>query len=97
MLPEVTTPRSTTRRPVTTLKWWTYSLSMAPMSTPRPTQGLWRSSGRLGTAMTESRLIAHGADINAKDKNGMTAMQWANTNKQTKVIDVLKEAGANEL
>ncbi len=41
-------------------------------------------------------LIKHGADVNAKDKGGITALTWAATNQQTKVVRLLKEAGAKE-
>jgi ankyrin repeat protein len=41
-------------------------------------------------------LITHGADVNAKDKDGMTALKWASSNKQTKVVELLQEAGAKE-
>jgi ankyrin repeat protein len=41
-------------------------------------------------------LIDHGAKVNAKDKDGMSALKWATTNNQAKVVELLKEAGATE-
>jgi ankyrin repeat protein len=41
-------------------------------------------------------LIDNGADVSAKDKDGMTALKWATTNQQTKVIALLQAAGAKE-
>jgi ankyrin repeat protein len=41
-------------------------------------------------------LISHRADVNTKDKHGMTALSWATTNQQAKVIELLKEAVRKE-
>ena len=47
-------------------------------------------------------LIAKGADVNARDKDGMTTLKWATTNREASpqiygnVIDLLKAAGAKE-
>jgi ankyrin repeat protein len=41
-------------------------------------------------------LITHGADVNAIDKDGTTALKWALTNQQVKVVELLKEAGAKQ-
>ena len=38
----------------------------------------------------------HGADVNVQDKDGMTALQWATTNQQSTVVELLKEAGAKK-
>ncbi len=53
-------------------------------------------AARYGHAGVAKVLIDHGADVNAKDKDGMTALKWAATNRQIKVIALLKEAGARE-
>jgi ankyrin repeat protein len=53
-------------------------------------------AARYGHEGVAKVLITHGADVNAKDKDGMTALRWASTNQQTKVADLLKEAGAKE-
>ena len=53
-------------------------------------------AARYGHEGVAKVLITHGADVNAKDKDGMTALKWATPNQQTKVIDLLKEAGAKE-
>jgi ankyrin repeat protein len=39
-------------------------------------------------------LIKHGADINAKNKNGDTALSFAENNSHTEVAHILREAGA---
>ena len=41
-------------------------------------------------------LIDNGADVNAKDKDGITALKWATPNKHTAVIALLRAAGAKE-
>lgn len=51
-------------------------------------------AARYGHAGVAKVLIAHGADVNAQDKDGMTALKWASTNQQTKVIELLRQAGA---
>jgi len=53
-------------------------------------------AARYGHEAVAKVLIAHGADVNAKDKDGATALKWATANQQTKVVDILKEAGAKE-
>jgi ankyrin repeat protein len=53
-------------------------------------------TARYGHAGGAKLLIDHGADVNAKDKDGMTALRWATANKQSQVIELLKEAGAKE-
>jgi ankyrin repeat protein len=59
-------------------------------------------AARYGHEKVVKVLIDKGADVNAKDKDGMTAMKWANTNRTAsppnyeKVIALLKEAGAKE-
>ncbi|KAI0270169.1 ankyrin repeat-containing domain protein [Russula aff. rugulosa BPL654] len=39
-------------------------------------------------------LLEHGADIEAKDKNGKTALQEAAENERDKVVELLREHGA---
>jgi len=41
-------------------------------------------------------LIDIGADVNATDKDGTTALKWDTTNKQAEVIALLRAAGAKE-
>ena len=53
-------------------------------------------AARYGHEGVAKVLITHGADVNAKDKDGMTALKWATPNQQTKVIGLLKKAGAKE-
>jgi ankyrin repeat protein len=38
-------------------------------------------------------LIANGADVNAKDKEGKTPLDWAIFNKQTEIADLLRKHG----
>ena len=40
-------------------------------------------------------LLKAGADINAKDKNGWTALVWASQSGQTEIEAFLREIGAN--
>ena len=37
--------------------------------------------------------IAAGADVNAKDMNGYTPLDWAIFNKDTKTVDLLRKHG----
>jgi uncharacterized protein len=53
-------------------------------------------AARYGHEEVAKVLIAHRADVNARDREGMTALKWATTNQQTRVVDLLKEAGARE-
>ena len=39
-------------------------------------------------------LIAAGADVNAKNNNGDTALMWAARNGYAKVVSLLKQSGA---
>jgi ankyrin repeat protein len=41
-------------------------------------------------------LIKKGAEPNARDKNGITAMMWAKWGGHSAVVEILKEAGARE-
>ena len=53
-------------------------------------------AARYGHAGVAKVLIAHGADVNAKDNEAMTALKWATANQQANVVELLKEAGAKE-
>ena len=39
-------------------------------------------------------LIASGADVNAKNRNGRTALMWAVEKKNSDLVEALKAAGA---
>ena len=39
-------------------------------------------------------LIEEGADVNAKNKDGFTALTWATLMEHQDVVELLKEAGA---
>ena len=41
-------------------------------------------------------LLANGAEVNAKDNAGLTALMQAEGNERTDVVDLLKQAGAGE-
>jgi ankyrin repeat protein len=41
-------------------------------------------------------LIDAGADVNAKNKDGKTALMWAARYGHTEVAEILKQAGARE-
>ena len=41
------------------------------------------------------RLIESGADVNARDKRGYTAIIWASAWRQTEIVKLLLEAGAD--
>jgi ankyrin repeat protein len=54
----------------------------------------------LGAAITPSketvRLLLEKADVNAKDWNGNTALDWATRRGETEIVKILREAGAKE-
>jgi len=41
-------------------------------------------------------LIENGADVNVKDKDGMTALMYASEEGYTEIVSLLKNAGAKE-
>ena len=41
-------------------------------------------------------LIENGADVNAKDNDGVTALMQASENGHTEIVSLLKSAGAEE-
>ena len=41
-------------------------------------------------------LIDSGADINAKDSKGISAMMWAEAKGHTEIVNLLREKGAQE-
>src|SRR5687768_12250406 len=47
-----------------------------------------------GDAATVRALVAKGADVNAAQPDGMTALHWASLNGDLKTLDVLLVAGA---
>lgn len=49
-----------------------------------------------GNMLVLKAALEKGADINAKDKNGWTALMWASKNGHTEVVEFLKERGAIE-
>ena len=53
-------------------------------------------AARYGHDKVAKVLIDSGANVNAKDKDGTTALKCATPNQQTKVIALLKAAGARE-
>jgi ankyrin repeat protein len=40
--------------------------------------------------------LAKGADVNAKVNDGWTALMWARRSNHSKIVDLLKQAGAKE-
>lgn len=51
-------------------------------------------SSKVGSLKEVIRLLNEGADINAKDNNGLTALIWASNNGYVEVVKVLLERGA---
>ena len=50
---------------------------------------------RTGTPEAVAAALRSGADVNARDKRGITALMWAACNSNPEVVEVLLEAGAN--
>ena len=50
----------------------------------------------LGRTETVKALIELGADVNAKHKNGATALMAAAGQGHTEIVDILKQAGARQ-
>ena len=40
-------------------------------------------------------LLAHHANVDARDRRGQTALVWATTARKTEVVELLKKAGAS--
>jgi hypothetical protein len=53
-------------------------------------------AARRGDTATVRALIAKGADVDAKDHEGWTALQMDKEGGLTKIVKLLKEAGARE-
>jgi ankyrin repeat protein len=59
-------------------------------------------AARYGHEKVAKVLIDHGANVNARDKDGLTALKWAQTNQSAspevynRLIELLKKAGASE-
>ena len=51
-------------------------------------------AARQGCIDIVQTLLAEGTDVNAKDKYGNTALMWAACNDRTKIVTLLKQAGA---
>ena len=54
------------------------------------------SFARNGDMVSIKALLDAGADANAKDYNGRTALMMANVQEHTEVADLLRKAGATE-
>ena len=50
----------------------------------------------IGDLVKVKELIAAGADVNAKDDDGWTALMYAAEKGYTEIIEILKAAGAKE-
>jgi ankyrin repeat protein len=50
-------------------------------------------AARMGKTETVEALLAKGADINAKKKNGETALMLAESAGHTEIVRILKQAG----
>ena len=55
---------------------------------------VWEDAIRLGDPAQVYNLIAAGADVNAKDKHGQTAIMLASRNGHTDVVQLLVDANA---
>jgi ankyrin repeat protein len=50
----------------------------------------------MGDTEKVQTLLAQGADVNAKDSRGCTALMWAKREGHKEIVRILKEAGAKE-
>jgi ankyrin repeat protein len=53
------------------------------------------ASGRRASVTTLQYLLDHGANVNARDENGRTALDWALTRGETEVSAYLRKAGGH--
>ena len=60
-----------------------------------PRQGAFHSAVVEGNQEAVETLIAKGADVNAKDKEGMTPLHQAASNGQQEIVETLIAKGAN--
>ena len=51
-------------------------------------------AAREGRASTLDLLIARGADVNHRNENGASALDWAQRAKEPAMVDRLRRAGA---
>ncbi len=72
---------------------WVGILALCLMTGARA-DDLMSAAGR-GDLVAVNTLIAHGADVNAKDGNGQTALYWATTGGHTDVMQTLLAHGAD--
>jgi uncharacterized protein len=54
------------------------------------------TAARMGSILATEMLLAKGADVNAKDSEGKTALMLATERDNARLIELLKQAGAKE-
>ena len=55
--------------------------------------GALSKAAKAGNIEVAKQAIAAGADVNAKDANGYTPLDWAIFNKDTETVDLLRKHG----
>ena len=53
------------------------------------------TAARTGKPGPVKALLAHGADVNAKERRGQTALMWAAAEGHAEVVEALLDAGAD--
>ena len=78
------------------LPWLYYMVFLMAMAEPGPGSAL-MGAARRGHIDTVQALIAKGADVHAKNKDGKTALMYVKEKDHAYIVQLLKQAGAKEI